>query len=48
MLALIMLVTIGLAVHAHPTTPAYQEHEALRNIVEINMSEYSLPNLSLG
>ena len=44
MLPLILLVIIGLAVHAHPTTPAYQEHEALRNIVEINMSEYSLPN----
>ena len=39
MLPLILLVIIGLAVHAHPTTPAYKEHEALRNIAEINMSE---------
>ena len=43
MLPLILLV-IGLVMHAHPNTPAYQEHEALRNIVETNMSEYSLPN----
>ena len=43
MLPLILLV-IGLVVHAHPNTPAYQEHEALRNIVETNMSEYSSPN----
>ena len=43
MLPLILLV-IGLVVHAHPNTPAYQVHEALRNIVETNMSEYSSPN----
>ena len=44
MLPLIPLVIIMLAVHAHSTTPAYQEHGTLRNIVEINMSGYSSPN----